>query len=358
MNTAAAARRPAGIARVDQLYDFDDIIDTRSPAEFALDHVPGAINCPALDDAQRAEIGTLYKQVSPFVAKRRGAALVAINIGRHLLDRFQDRGPDWRPLIYCWRGGKRSGAFVTVFRQIGWDAHQLEGGYKSYRREVLDRLTELPARLDLRVIAGPTGSGKSRLLEHLARRGEQVIDLESLAAHKGSVLGLAPGTTQPPQKLFESGLLKVMAALDTARPVYIEAESRRIGLITLPEPLLERLRAAPCLRIDAPATARTGFLLRDYDCMTREPDTLIARLERLVELRGRETVERWSGLVRDGHWAELVSDLLERHYDPLYRRSQGGNFSGYARAPVFAIDRLDDEGLASLAARIVENEGG
>lgn len=358
MNVPSGHRRPAGIARVDDIDDFDDIVDTRSPAEFALDHVPGAINCPALDNEQRAEIGTLYKQVSPFVARRRGAALVAINIGRHLLERFQDRGPDWRPLIYCWRGGKRSGAFVTVFRQIGWDAHQLEGGYKSYRRHVLTRLDELPQGLDLRVIAGPTGSGKSRLLERLARLGEQVLDLEALAAHKGSVLGLQPGTAQPPQKLFESRLLAAMDRFDPARPVHVEAESRRIGLITVPDALIERLRAAPCVRIEAPVAARTEFLLRDYDYMTQDPDTLIARLERLTELRGRETVDHWAGLARAGRWPELVTDLLEQHYDPLYRRSQGSHYRGFERAPTFVAQHLDESGIARLAERIANGTPG
>lgn len=352
MNAPSGQRRPAGIAQVDQLYGFDDIIDTRSPAEFALDHVPGAINCPALDNEQRAEIGTLYKQVSPFVARRRGAALVAINIGRHLLERFQDKGPDWRPLIYCWRGGKRSGAFVTIFRQVGWDAHQLEGGYKAYRREVLARLAALPAAFDFRVVSGPTGSAKSRVLERLAARGEQVLDLEALAAHKGSVLGRQPGVDQPPQKLFESRLLHALSALDPARPVFAEAESRRIGLVTLPDALIERLRGAPCIRIEVPAAARTEFLLRDYDYMTQDAEALIERLERLTELRGRETVAAWSTLARSGSWAALVAGLLEQHYDPLYRRSQSNNFSRHTDAPTVVAERLDDAGIDSLAGQI------
>ena len=356
MNAPSGHRKPAGLASVEHLHDFDDIIDTRSPAEFALDHVPGAINCPALDDAQRAEIGTLYKQVSPFVARRRGAALVAINIGRHLLERFQDKGPDWRPLIYCWRGGKRSGAFVTVFRQIGWDAHQLEGGYKAYRREALARLATLPARLDFRVLSGPTGSAKSRVLEALAASGEQVLDLEALAAHKGSVLGRQPGVEQPPQKLFESRLLHALERLDPQRPVYAEAESRRIGLITVPEPLIERLRAAACIRIDASPEARTEFLLRDYDYMTRDADGLIERLERLIELRGRETVGAWCALAREGRWPALVSALLAQHYDPLYRRSQNGNYQGHRDAPTVTADTLDDAGIARLAQRIAALE--
>lgn len=352
MTEITGQRRPAGRATVAQLYGFDAIIDTRSPAEFELDHVPGAINCPALDNEQRAEIGTLYKQVSPFVARRRGAALVAINIGRELLARFQDMGPDWRPLIYCWRGGQRSGAFVTIFRQIGWDAHQLEGGYKAYRRDVLAKLDELPALFDLRVLSGPTGSAKSRLLERLAARGEQVLDLEGLAAHKGSVLGGRPGQPQPPQRMFESRLVETLSALDPSRPVFTEAESRRIGQITLPNALIERLRAAPCVRIDAPVPARTDFLIRDYDYLMQDPEALIALLERLTELRGRATIDAWAAMARSGRWPELVSALLEQHYDPLYRRSQQSNFERHDNAPVLVAEALDDAGLDTLAARV------
>ncbi|WP_018410965.1 tRNA 2-selenouridine(34) synthase MnmH [Methyloversatilis thermotolerans] len=353
-----APRRPAGIARIGELQGFDMIIDTRSPAEFALDHMPGAINCPALDDAQRAEIGTLYKQVSPFVARRRGAALVAINIGRHLLDRFQDEGPDWRPLIYCWRGGRRSGAFVTVFRQIGWDAHQLEGGYKSYRRSVLEALATLPGRFRFRVISGPTGSGKSRLLERLAARGAQTLDLEALAAHKGSVLGRQPGMTQPSQKLFESRLVHRLAGLDPDRPVHVEAESKRVGLITLPQSLLDALHNAPCVRLELPAPVRTEFLLRDYRYMMDDVENLIGQLARLTELRGRETVTRWSDLARAGRWTELVTDLLASHYDPLYARSQGGRFRQHADAPVLTVDRVDDAGLDTLVDQVLALDGG
>ncbi|MBU0601209.1 MAG: tRNA 2-selenouridine(34) synthase MnmH [Gammaproteobacteria bacterium] len=352
MTETSGQRRPAGLATVAQLRGFDAIIDTRSPAEFALDHIPGAINCPALDDAQRAEIGTLYKQVSPFVAKRRGAALVALNIGRHLLDSFQDKGPQWRPLIYCWRGGRRSGAFVTVLRQIGWDAHQLEGGYKNYRRDVLTQLSELPARFDFHVLSGPTGSAKSRVLERLTAHGEQVLDLEALAAHKGSVLGNQPGQPQPPQKMFESHLLERLKTFDPARPVFAEAESRRIGRISLPDSLIDRLRTSPCIRIDAPAAARTEFLLGDYTYLTQDADNLIECLQRLTELRGRATIDSWSAMARDGQWRQLVASLLELHYDPLYRRSQQHNFARHPDAPTICAERLDAAGIDALAARI------
>lgn len=353
MNAPPGQRRPAGIAQVDQLYGFDAIIDTRSPAEFALDHVPGAINCPALDNEQRAEIGTLYKQVSPFVARRRGAALVAINIGRHLLERFQDKGPDWRPLIYCWRGGKRSGAMTHVLRQIGWHACQLDGGYKSYRRFVVAELAELPRRFAYRVVTGATGSGKSRLLEALAAQGAQVLDLENLAAHKGSVLGELPDAPQPSQKMFESRLLAALRRLDAERPVYVEAESRKIGVLQVPEALLETMRAGPCLCIEATNEARVSFLIGDYDYFLSDPGRLKEKLEFLQGLQSAETLARWQALVDARNWPVLVGELLEKHYDPLYKRSQGRNYAHFPHAPRYATDDLSPAGLEKLARQVL-----
>ncbi|MGH8675259.1 MAG: rhodanese-like domain-containing protein, partial [Burkholderiales bacterium] len=143
------------------LMEFDAVIDVRSPAEYADDHIPRALSCPVLDDAERAKVGTLYKQVSSFAAKRTGAALVARNVARHVETAFADRPSTWKPLVYCWRGGKRSGAMAHVLREIGWGAQTLEGGYKSYRRYVVEALAELPPRLRFRVVHGVTGSGKS-----------------------------------------------------------------------------------------------------------------------------------------------------------------------------------------------------
>src|SRR5574341_487670 len=148
---------------------FDTIIDVRSPAEYAEDHIPGAISAPVLDDAERAQVGTMYKQVSAFDAKKIGASLVARNVAAHVLSLFTDQPKSWHPLVYCWRGGKRSGSMAHILREIGWNAQTLEGGYKAYRRWVVRELEELPARFELRVIHGPTGSGKSRFLAALRR---------------------------------------------------------------------------------------------------------------------------------------------------------------------------------------------
>jgi tRNA 2-selenouridine synthase len=346
-------RLPKGLATVAQLAEFDDIIDARSPAEYADDHVPRAVSCPVLGDDERAHVGTLYQQVSPFEAKKLGAVLVARNIARHIEAHFLDKPKDWRPLVYCWRGGQRSGAFTHILREIGWNAHRLDGGYKSWRRLVLDELETLPGRLRFHVVSGATGSGKSRVLEALAARGAQVLHLEELAAHKGSVLGDLPEAPQPSQKKFESRLHAALAGFDAERPVFTEAESRRIGAVYLPNTMIAAIRAAPCLRIEATLPARVDFLLRDYAHFLADPARLAAKLELLRSLQGHETVERWLAQVAAGDFRSLVGELLERHYDLHYQRSQAKNFAGYVQAGAYATDDLTPAGIDSLARRIL-----
>ncbi|MBI4740506.1 MAG: tRNA 2-selenouridine(34) synthase MnmH [Betaproteobacteria bacterium] len=341
------------IAQVGEFLAFDEIIDVRSPAEFADDHIPGSLNCPVLDDAQRREVGTLYKQVSPFEAKKIGAAHVAENIARHLRERFLGRPKTWRPLVVCWRGGQRSGSMTHIFRRIGWDAQQLDGGYKRYRALVVAALAELPRAMRFKVICGATGSGKSRILHALGRLGEQVLDLEELACHKGSVLGVLPGAAQPSQKMFESRLLGALRGLDRARPVYVEAESRKIGAIHLPDALIETMRGGECLNVDAAFRSRVDFLLHDYDYFLGDPGWFNSRLDGLRGLQSGETIARWQGYASAGLWPALVGELLELHYDPLYRRSQHRNYRSFGTPQVFTADDLTPGGVEDVARQIV-----
>jgi tRNA 2-selenouridine synthase len=345
--------RQKGLAGIDQIGEFDAIIDARSPGEFAEDRVPGAINLPVLSDAERIRVGTLYKQVSVFEAKKVGAVLVARNIARNIEATMLDKPKDWRPLVYCWRGGQRSGAFCHILREIGWNAHRLEGGYKTWRAHVVAQLALLPAQFRFRVISGATGSGKSRLLETLGRRGAQVLHLEQLAAHKGSVLGSLPGQPQPQQKGFDSLLFADLTRFDPARPVFVEAESRKIGQLHLPDALIAALRSAPCLRIDATLPARVDFLLHDYDYAIANPVWLLDRLNFLHGLQSNETLARWRTLIAEGAFPVLVEELLKNHYDPLYQRSQSGNYSDYAAATKFATDDLGPTGIDALADAIL-----
>ena len=335
---------------------FDAILDARTPSEFALDHIPGAISAPVLDDAERAQVGTLYKQVSQFEAKKLGAALVAKNVARHVETLFRGKGKDWKPLVYCWRGGKRSGAMAHILREIGWPAETLPGGYKAYRRWVVEQLSEVT--LDFRVVQGPTGSGKSRLLGSLARAGAQVLDLEELAAHRGSVLGGLPDRPQPTQKRFESLLVEKIDSFEKAKPVFVEGESKKIGQLQVPDALIARMRASPCLALEASVDTRVALLLDEYRHFLADRAGLDRQLDCLVPLHGREKIEAWKALAARGAWPEFVAALLVEHYDPAYRRSSTGNYVQLAQAQkvriaspdVAAYDRAARDLLAEKVA--------
>ena len=332
---------------------FSQLIDARSPAEYAADHVPGAINCPVLDDDERRIVGTTYVQVSAFEARKLGAAIVARNIATHLDQRFRDMPRDWRPLVYCWRGGMRSGSFVTIMRMIGWDAQQLQGGYKSWREHVIALIAQRAPQLRLRVLGGPTGSAKTSVLHALAALGEQVLDLERLAAHRGSVLGQMPGLPQPTQKGFETLLAQRLADFDLSRIVWVEAESRRVGRITVPEPLLQRMRASAVVQIQASLEARIDYLLREYAWLADDRDALSEKLGTLRELLPRDVMAQWQSWARDAQLQPLVADLLDRHYDPLYKRSQARDLRALPDAVTVGTDSLTAGGIEDLARRIL-----
>jgi tRNA 2-selenouridine synthase len=333
--------------------DYDTVIDARTPAEYALDHVPGAVSAPVLDDAERAEVGTLYKQVSPFEAKKLGGALVAKNVARHIDALFRQKDKNWRPLVYCWRGGKRSGAMAHILREIGWRADTLPGGYRAYRRWVVDELERLPGELEFIVVHGPTGSGKSRFLAALARAGRQVLDLEQLAAHRGSVLGGMPGETQPTQKWFESQLLAALHAFKRDDPVFVEGESKKIGELQVPEALIARMRASRCIALHTDLEARVTLLLDEYRHFVDDLAALSAQLDCLTSLHGRARIDEWKALAAAGRWREFVARLLAEHYDPAYQRSATRNFPLLAEAPNVYIRGADtacyDEAAGALA---------
>ena len=332
----------------------DEIIDVRSPAEYAEDHLPGAISAPVLNDAERARIGTLHKQASAFDAKRAGAALVARNIARHLEEKFSDRPKSWRPLIYCWRGGQRSGAMTDIFNRIGWKALQLEGGYKAYRRHVIDSLDAMPARFSYRIICGVTGSGKSRLLRALNAEGAQVLDLEDLAKHRGSVLGNLPDQAQPSQKMFESLVLEKLSRLDAARPVFVEAESKKVGEVRVPEALMAAMRASPCLRVEMSVPTRVELLQDEYAHFISDPQSLGAQLDCLVPLHGRERIDAWKTLSARGAWDEFVERLLVEHYDPAYLRGMGRNYTGFGSALPLALRDIGTAGMRASAQQAIK----
>jgi len=332
---------------------FDAIIDVRSPAEYAEDHIPGAISAPVLDDAERAQVGTMYKQVSPFDAKKIGAALVAKNISQHVDELFKDKPKSWHPLVYCWRGGKRSGAMAHILREIGWNAQTLEGGYKEYRRWVVQELEKTPEKLEFRVIHGPTGSGKSRLLGALKRAGAPVLDLEELAAHRGSVLGNLPDRPQPAQKMFESALLQELSNLPAERPVFVEGESKKIGELQVPEALMARMRASPCVLLETALEARVDLLLDEYRHFLADRSALDRQLDCLAALHGRGRIAEWKALAARGEWREFVARLLLEHYDPAYRRSSQRNFIHLSDAVKVSVSSADEAAFARAAGALL-----
>ncbi|MFC5462871.1 tRNA 2-selenouridine(34) synthase MnmH [Massilia niabensis] len=331
-----------------QLHEFDAIIDARSEGEFALDHLPGAINCPVLHDEERVRVGTLYKQVNAFEAKKVGAALVAYNIARHLETLFADKPRDWKPLVYCWRGGNRSGSLAHVLAKVGWPAIQLDGGYKAYRAHVSSALDN-PPELQFRVICGTTGSGKSRLLETLDAIGAQVLDLERLAAHRGSVLGHLPNEAQPTQKMFESRIWDKLRHFDLDKPVFVESESKKVGNLRVPDAVMERMRASPCVALTLSRPNRVRLLMEDYNHFAQDPQALNGQLDHLVQLHGRAKIDAWHALANSGAMPELVDQLLVEHYDPAYLRSIDRNFVQYGQAQVLELGDIGQDDFVGAA---------
>jgi len=322
------------------------LIDVRSPQEFGEDHLPGAINLPVLSDSERAEIGTIYKQESPFRARKLGAALIARNAARHLEGPLADKAHAWRPFVYCWRGGQRSGGFATILAEIGWRVTVLDGGYKAYRRLVVDFTKAEPFGHRLVLIDGDTGSAKTELLALLAARGHQVVDLEALAGHRGSVFGAMAGA-QPSQKAFEGGVANAFARLDPDRPVLVEAESAKIGGRHVPPALWAAMQGAPRLLVDAPETERARYLTRAYGDILADRESFRDRLVGLTPIQGKERIAAWLDLLDRDALETLAADLIRHHYDPRYRKARAARF-----AEVQTTVRLDDLGVEGLRSAV------
>jgi tRNA 2-selenouridine synthase len=320
---------------------FSTIIDARSESEYALDRLPGAVNWPTLNDSQRQQIGTEYVQVNAFEAKKRGAALAAKNIAAHIEREVIALPKSWKPLVYCWRGGKRSGSLALILSEIGFEVTLIDGGYKAFRAAVVEDIARLATQFNYRVICGPTGSGKTRLLQGLAANGAQVLDLEALAKHRSSVLGLIPGQEQPSQKQFDMRIWHALKHLDPSRGVWAESESKKVGNVSIPDALMAALRASQCARVELPVDERVKLLLQDYDFFAQNPDFFCQRLDVLRDLRGHEVINGWQSQVRSGDIATVVRELLELHYDPGYLSSTRRNFKQFDASYLIAMDAMN-----------------
>ena len=340
-----------------ELDSFDLVIDVRSPAEFALDHIPGAVNFPVLSNDERAQIGTLYKQVSPFAAKKLGAALVSKNIAEHLENHLLELPREWRPLIYCWRGGERSGAFTHILNRIGWKAMQLESGYQGFRRTVINGLDQAANAFTFQVICGMTGSGKTRVLQEIGALDLQILDLEGLAVHRGSVLGNEPNIDQPSQKGFETALWNALRKLDPSQPVFVESESKKVGGLHIPDALMEKIRNGACIELRSSAQTRVSWLIREYHHFLTGTDNFKDKLALLTAHYGKGQIAKWNEAIDAGNFPELVEELLVKHYDPSYQSSIVRNFPQYKIEDYVQLENDSDEAFTQAAKAIAAKLG-
>ena len=333
---------------------FSTIIDARSEDEHALDHLPGAVNWPSLTNEERIFVGTMYKQLGAFDAQKHGAAMVAANIARHIQREVLTLPKSWQPLIYCWRGGKRSGSLSLVLGQIGFKVNLIEGGYKAFRAALVEDIPKRVAPLQFKVISGPTGSGKTRLLQALIVEGAQVLDLEALACHRSSVLGHIPGQPQPSQKHFDTLVWQALRSFDPTRPVFVESESRKVGNLSVPESLMLAMRESPCFELQISLEERVALLMEDYNFFVQDHDLFCRRLDALVAIRGKAVVEAWKDRVNTGHIEDVVRDLLVLHYDPTYASSMVRNFTQNAQAIACVADNRHAESLRKVAQALCQ----
>jgi len=297
---------------------FDTIIDVRSPLEFAEDHIVGAINCPVLSDLERQKVGTIYKKESSFKAKIIGSSLAAKNIAFHIQNNFIEKKGSWQPLIYCWRGGQRSKAFSIVLSEVGWRTNQLKGGYKEYRNQVINFLENIGPKLKITLISGKTGSAKTKILKSIENEGGQILDLEGLANHKGSLLGKIPDLIQPSQKFFESLIFNKIQNLNLKDKIYIEAESSKIGNIHIPKSIWKKMIKSPRIEISANVELRAKFLVSDYDYMCNDPTLINPIIKGLKNRLSKKLFDEWTNLIDKKKWFDLTKSFLENHYDPSY----------------------------------------
>ena len=333
---------------------FSTIIDARSEDEHALDHLPGAVNWPSLTNEERIFVGTMYKQLGAFDAQKHGAAMVAANIARHIQREVLTLPKSWQPLIYCWRGGKRSGSLSLVLGQIGFKVNLIEGGYKAFRAALVEDIPKRVAPLQFKVISGPTGSGKTRLLQALIAEGAQVLDLEDLACHRSSVLGHIPGQPQPSQKHFDTLVWQALRSFDPTRAVFVESESRKVGNLSVPESLMLAMRESPCFELQISLEERVALLMEDYNFFVQDHDLFCRRLDALVAIRGKAVVEAWKERVNTGHIEDVVRDLLVLHYDPTYASSMVRNFTQNAQAIACVADNRHAESLRKVAQALCQ----
>jgi tRNA 2-selenouridine synthase len=335
------------------LQSYDLIIDVRSPSEYAEDHLPGAINLPVLDDDERAETGTLYKQVSSFIAKRRGAALTTANISRHLNTTLKDLPEGSRLLIYCWRGGMRSRSMALVLSSIGWKISLVQGGYQTWRRQIVAGLDKSTDPINIILLDGQTGSAKTAILKEMAALGAQTLDLEGIANHRGSAFGAHADTPQPGQKRFETLIWQDLRRFDLTQPVYVEAESSLVGKRRLPSRLWAEMKRAPRIIIEASTSARADYLVSAYPDLASNSRQLRASIDLLAPRHSGTQIAQWHQMAGSGHFQALAESLIITHYDTAYDRARQRR--GPVQLHTIQATDLAQTTLTALAKAILEH---
>lgn len=300
------------------LLDTHCIVDARTPLEFSDDHLPGAVNVPILTDAERVEIGTLYKQQGPHPARVRGLELTCHRFPA-IVATIAEAAKGRPILVYCWRGGLRSESVALLLEMTGYPVVKLEGGYKAFRSIVASFFESVSLPVQLVVLHGMTGSGKTEFLQQLPADRYTVIDLEGLARHRGSAFGSLGLGEQPPQKLFETQLWNAFRQAPTDRPIVVEGESKRIGRINLPGNLYEVMAESTKVWCDVSVATRVKRLAAEYAREEyRKP--MAEALERIRKKLGGPHYEELRAKLAAWDIQGVARDLIEQYYDKLYYR--------------------------------------
>jgi tRNA 2-selenouridine synthase len=338
---------------MERFAQYDLIIDARSEREYAEDHIPGAINLSVATNDEYAEVGTLHR-TDKMRAYLIGVTYSLRNIAHHLDTVIAGLPKSTRILVYCFRGGKRSRLWFDALDTIGFKVEKLEGGWKGYRRWVNVELAVFPRRFSYIVLSGPTGCGKTRLLTQLDAMGAQVLDLEALASHRGSVIGALPGKLQPTQKYFDSLLLQKLSTFTPDKPVWVEAESKKIGNVRLPDALLETMHVrGKILRINALMEQRVILWREDYKHFEEDPEAFVARLEHLRKHIGNQEFDAWKEMAAQRRMPELFERIMVVHYDPTYVRSTAHHYPKLVDAPTIELPDLSPIALQVAAQELI-----
>jgi tRNA 2-selenouridine synthase len=318
------------------------IIDVRSPGEFAHAHIPGAVSMPLFDDDERAQIGTTYKRAGKDAAVLEGLDMIGPKMSAfvRLARKLNPKGK--QVLVHCWRGGMRSGSMAWLLNTAGLEANTLTGGYKAYRNEVL---TSFAQPHNLIILGGKTGSGKTDILKELAAQGEQVIDLEGLANHKGSSYGAIGQLPQPSSEQFENLVYEQWRHLDPDKVIWLEDESRNIGRCYIPVPLWQQMRAAPVAFLDIPRPIRVQRLVQEY---TGIDHTLLVEATQRIERRLGGLAAKQALTALHQHDYATVADLTLVYYDKAY-------LHGLAERDAAKVHRLpiDTDNPAQTASELI-----